>query len=55
MTLTAKPKVPMRVRLATLLLPPLGLIMLWRSAQVGLFRKLFGTLGILLYCIVLLH
>ena len=50
--MSVKPKVPMRVRLATLLLPPLGLIMLWRSGQVGLFRKLFGTLGVLLYCIV---
>jgi len=50
--MTVKPKVPMRVRLATLLLPPLGLILLWRSSQVGLFRKLFGTFGVLLYCIV---
>ncbi len=41
-----------RIRLATLLLPPLGLVMLWRSGEVKLKRKLLGTLGVLLYSIL---
>src|SRR5262245_58139572 len=49
--MTARAKVPLSVRLAALLLPPLGLILLWRSARVGLFRKCFGTLGLALYCL----
>lgn len=39
------------VRIATWLAPPLGLFLLWRSSTVSLGRKLFGTLGILLYCL----
>ncbi|MDB6110113.1 MAG: WD40-like repeat-like protein [Pedosphaera sp.] len=38
------------LRVSTWLLPPLGLLLLWRGTQ-SLGRKLFGTLGILLYCI----
>ncbi len=41
-----------RIRLATLLLPPLGLVMLWRNGEVKLKRKLLGTLGILLYSLI---
>jgi outer membrane protein assembly factor BamB len=41
-----------RIRLATLLLPPLGLVMLWRSGELKLKRKLLGTLGALLYSIL---
>jgi outer membrane protein assembly factor BamB len=39
-----------RVRLATWLFPPLGLVFLWRSGA-GLGRKLFGILGIILFCV----
>ena len=38
-----------RVRLSTLLFPPFGLVLLWRSSQIGLGRKIFGTFGIALY------
>jgi outer membrane protein assembly factor BamB len=41
---------PLQLRLATLLFPPLGLWLLWRSPQ-GIWRRLFGTLGIALYCL----
>jgi outer membrane protein assembly factor BamB len=41
-----------KIRVATLLLPPAGLWLLWRSRAVRLGRKLFGTLGILLYAAV---
>ncbi len=41
-----------RVRLATLVLPPLGLMLLWRQREVGVGRKLLGTLGILLFSIL---
>src|SRR6185436_13625079 len=41
-----------RIRLATLLLPPLGLVMLWRSSELKLKRKLLGTLGTLLYSLI---
>ena len=41
-----------RIRLATLLLPPLGLVMLWRSGELRLKRKLLGTLGVLLYSLI---
>ncbi len=37
------------VRVATLLLPPFGLYLLWRSSQIRRGRKWLGTLGILLY------
>lgn len=40
-----------RVRFATLLLPPVGLVLLWRDRYMRLERKLFGTLGVLLYSI----
>ncbi len=43
-----------RVRLATLLLPPLGLVLLWRRGDVGFGRKLFGTLGIALFSVLYL-
>lgn len=38
------------LRAGTLLLPPVGLFLLWKGTR-GLGRKLFGTLGILLYCL----
>src|SRR4051812_3658617 len=38
------------LRVSTWLLPPLGLLLLWRGTRT-IARKLFGTLGILLYCI----
>ncbi|MFM1768061.1 MAG: hypothetical protein RJA22_590 [Verrucomicrobiota bacterium] len=38
-----------RVRLFTLLLPPVGLVLLWRQPGSGLGRKVAGTLFILLY------
>ena len=41
-----------RVRLATLLLPPLGLVLLWRHREIGLGRKLLGTLGIALFSLL---
>src|SRR2546426_144324 len=50
------------VRVRALLFPPAGLPLLWRSSQIGLGRKIFGTLGIILYvlpysalAVVLLH
>lgn len=47
----SKSRISGGVRIATLLFPPLGLWLLWRTRGVGLFRKLFGTFGVLLYCI----
>jgi outer membrane protein assembly factor BamB len=41
-----------RVRTASLLLPPLGLWLLWRNRQIGLGRKLLGTLGLALYSLI---
>jgi len=41
-----------RIRLTTLLLPPAGLILLWRSGEMTLKRKLLGTVGGLLYSII---
>ena len=43
-----------RLRLATLLLPPLGLILLWRQKCAGLGRKILGTFGIALYSLLYL-
>jgi outer membrane protein assembly factor BamB len=43
-----KPASGLRLRLATFLFPPLGLLLLWRSS-VKVWRKLVGTLGILFY------
>src|SRR5687767_13482688 len=40
------------IRITTYLFPPAGLILLWRADTIRLGRKLFGTLGILLYSIL---
>jgi outer membrane protein assembly factor BamB len=37
------------IRVATYLLPPLGIVLLWRSALVGWGRKIFGTVFALIY------
>lgn len=42
------------IRLATLLLPPLGLVLLWRNRELRLARKIFGTLGIGLWSVLYL-
>jgi outer membrane protein assembly factor BamB len=39
------------VRFGTLLFPPGGLVLLWRSSEFSFARKIFGTIGILLFCI----
>lgn len=44
----AKPISALRLRLATLLFPPLGLVLLWRSPG-RLWRKLIGTAGVVLF------
>jgi outer membrane protein assembly factor BamB len=44
----ARPVSPLRLRLATLLFPPYGLVLLWRTPR-GLWRKLLGTIGIVLF------
>lgn len=41
-----------RIRLATLLLPPLGLVLLWRRPDLGTGRKLLGTAGIAFYALL---
>jgi len=41
-----------KIRFATILLPPVGLVLLWRDREIHLGRKLFGTLGVLLYSVV---
>jgi outer membrane protein assembly factor BamB len=41
-----------KIRIATLLFPPLGLILLWRSEQATTGRKIFGTIGIGLYSVL---
>ena len=41
-----------RIRLSTLLFPPLGLWLLWRNHEFKLGRKLLGTLGALFYSIL---
>src|SRR5262245_45659605 len=41
-----------RIRIASLLLPTLALVLLWRSRDVGLGRKLFGSVGVLFYSIL---
>src|SRR5687767_6642667 len=41
-----------RIRLATYTFPPAGLLLLWRDREIRLGRKVFGTVGILLYSIV---
>ena len=42
---------PLRLRLATLLFPPYGLVLLWRTPR-RLLGKLIGTLGILLFTVL---
>jgi len=41
-----------RIRIASLLLPPLGLVLLWRSREVRLGRKIFGSVGVLFYSVI---
>jgi outer membrane protein assembly factor BamB len=41
-----------RIRLSTLLFPPLGLWLLWRNREFKLGRKLLGTLGALFYSVL---
>jgi outer membrane protein assembly factor BamB len=38
-----------KIRIVSLLFPPLGLVFLWRSDQVALRRKIIGTIGLVLY------
>src|SRR5947209_20576731 len=40
------------IRLATLLFPPVGLVLLWRSSEFSLGRKVFGTIGIILFSLI---
>jgi outer membrane protein assembly factor BamB len=47
----AKPISALRLRLATLLFPPYGLVLLWRTPR-RLWRKLLGTFGILLVAVL---
>lgn len=47
----ARPISPLRLRLATLLFPPYGLVLLWRTPR-RLLGKLIGTLGILLFTVL---
>lgn len=42
---------PLRLRLVTLLFPPLGLALLWRTPA-RLWRKLLGTVGIILFTLL---
>lgn len=44
--------IPLTTRLGTYAFPPLGLFLLWRDRQLGLARKIFSSVGILLYTIV---
>jgi outer membrane protein assembly factor BamB len=46
-----KPTSPLRLRLATLLFPPLGLWLLWRGPQ-KIWRKILGTVGVLLFSLL---
>lgn len=46
-----KPVSALRLRLATLLFPPYGLLLLWRTPR-RLWRKLLGTLGIFLFAVL---
>ncbi len=41
-----------KIRIASLLFPPLGLVLLWSSGQVGLGRKILGTVGVGLYSLL---
>ncbi|MGA2542678.1 MAG: PQQ-binding-like beta-propeller repeat protein [Verrucomicrobiota bacterium] len=42
------------IRLATYLLPPLGIVLLWRSSLVGWGRKILGTIFTLIYTLLYL-
>lgn len=42
------------IRVATYLLPPLGMVLLWRSSLVGWGRKIFGTIFTLIYAFLYL-
>src|SRR5207249_2238729 len=42
------------IRASTLVFPPAGLVLLWRSGKVSFGRKLFGTLGIAFYSLLYL-
>src|SRR5271170_1357231 len=41
-----------KIRIASLLFPPLGLLLLWRSDKVRLPRKILGTIGVGLYSLL---
>src|SRR5580698_4850986 len=41
-----------KIRIASLLFPPLGLVLLWSSSEVGLGRKILGTVGVGLYSLL---
>jgi outer membrane protein assembly factor BamB len=41
-----------KIRIATLLFPPLGLVLLWRSQQASWPRRILGTIGIGLYSVL---
>jgi len=51
MSVEIKPSSGLRLRLFTLLFPPLGLVLLWPSS-VKVWRKIVGTVGILLYSLL---
>jgi len=42
------------VRVGALLFPPAGLLLLWRSSQIHVGRKIFGTIGIAFYSLLYL-
>jgi outer membrane protein assembly factor BamB len=41
-----------RIRIASLLFPPLGMVLLWRSEQATWGRRILGTIGIALYSVI---
>jgi len=41
-----------KIRIASFLFPPLGLVLLWRAPQIPFLRKIFGTVGIALYSVI---
>ena len=43
---------PGAVRFGTLLFPPAGLVLLWRSSEFSAARKILGTIGILLFSVI---
>src|SRR5438477_2243750 len=43
---------PGAVRFGTLLFPPAGLVLLWRSSEFSIARKIFGTIGIVLFSLI---